>query len=183
MTDKVQKTIVGLALATLGALPALAQNPSPGCEDGEVLINGECTDVEEIITVTGSQNGSSGGQSGLGGGTGATSSGSSNNGYNGRPGGGSGGRGTAPTPFSPPSCPVGQEPQYIADGSGVPVWTGCRDKPTRNDCQQTAGTVAAGGAMGAAAGVVTSNPVLVSGGTVVAGVGGAMYISCFLNPN
>ena len=87
MTDKAYKMIFGMALAALAALPAFAQDPSPGCDDGEVLINGECAELEDTIIVTGSRDGSSGGQSGLGGGTGANYQGSSNNGYSGRSGG------------------------------------------------------------------------------------------------
>ena len=86
-----RKTVAGLALALFPAFPALAQDPSPtSCDEGETMVEGECQELEDIITVTGSRGGSSGGQSGLGGGTGSTSSGSSNNGYSGRPGGSAG---------------------------------------------------------------------------------------------
>ena len=92
-----RKIVAGLALVLFPALTALAQDPSPGCEDGEVLINGECTEVEDIVIVTGSRDGSSGsGNTGTGNNTGGGYSGSSNGGHSGRPGGG-GSSGSGPS--------------------------------------------------------------------------------------
>lgn len=153
------KIVAGVTLALFPAVPVLAQDPSPGCDDGEVLINGECTELEDTIIVNGSRDGSSGGQSGLGGGTGANYRGSSNNGYAGRPGGSSGGTsgGTAggSTLVDPANCPAGQRPSYIPDGSGVPVFTGCEEIPDPCGMLAAAGLLA--GADSAAQGQTANN--------------------------